>query len=314
MSRSLRLKAALWLPVLLLCASAPVRAAGMLRAEAKLDKQTASIAEPVTYSLSIESEEGTEIGFPQTGDTLGNFTVIDFDRRQSTSGARTKTVLDYRLKSFHAGEQVIPELKLSYRLNPQDSWQETAVGEQKITIESDLEADESARRLRDIRAPLALPRIGLWIFFFLLVLAAAAVFWWLRLRKRVCADEFARQRMIPAHETALAELAGLKRKGLIEQGKLEEYFVEVSGIVRRYLENRFSLHAPEMTTEEFLQHVREQAVLEGRHKQLLKEFLECCDLVKFARYEASLEECDSVYDSAVHFVEETKQLETADTE
>ena len=48
----------------------------------------------------------------------------------------------------------------------------------------------------------------------------------------------------------------LRAQGLIEQGQFEDYYVQLSSIVRHYLEDRFHLRAPEMTTEEFLHDAR----------------------------------------------------------
>ena len=80
-------------------------------------------------------------------------------------------------------------------------------------------------------------------------------------------------RLRPAHEIALAQLERLKMQYQIRSGKIKEYYVQISGIIRHYLENRFKLRAPEMTTEEFLIHVRDYSQFADGHKALLKEFL-----------------------------------------
>ena len=114
-------------------------------------------------------------------------------------------------------------------------------------------------------------------------------------------------RRIPlAHEIAYAQLEELKNKELVRKGKIKEYFVEVSGIIRHYLENRFNFKAPEMTTEEFLAYVRDNSAFVSEHKSLLKEFLVCCDMVKFAKYAPSQEEITAVFDSAKKFIDQTK--------
>ena len=62
-----------------------------------------------------------------------------------------------------------------------------------------------------------------------------------------------------------------------------------------------------MTTEEFLQSLKGGEILSGQQKNLLKDFLECSDMVKFARYAPTEDEIRSVYDAAVSFVDETKE-------
>jgi hypothetical protein len=51
-------------------------------------------------------------------------------------------------------------------------------------------------------------------------------------------------------------LEALKAKDYISRGLIKEYYTEISDITRHYLENRFNLKAPEMTTEEFLASAR----------------------------------------------------------
>ena len=53
-------------------------------------------------------------------------------------------------------------------------------------------------------------------------------------------------------------------------------------MLRHYIEDRFGLRAPEQTTEEFLAELRQKHVFGERQKDLLRAFLEHCDLVKFA--------------------------------
>ncbi len=64
-----------------------------------------------------------------------------------------------------------------------------------------------------------------------------------------------------------------------------------------------------MTTEEFLISARDAVELISEHKNLLKEFLLCCDLVKFAKYAPSVDEVNSIFDSAKNFIDQTKENE-----
>ena len=102
----------------------------------------------------------------------------------------------------------------------------------------------------------------------------------------------------PAHDIAYEALDALKAKNLPRSGKIKEYYSELSDIVRRYLENRFDFRAPEMTTEEFLYSLRGSSELTGAHKNLLKQFLSHCDLVKFAKYGPTQIEIDESFNAA----------------
>lgn len=161
--------------------------------------------------------------------------------------------------------------------------------------------------LRDIKGPLSWS----WRFNWMLLLIACAVvavvvavFIFLRRRKR-CVPVVPPR---PAHEIALEQLAQLKAKDLIRQGRVKEYYSEISDIIRRYLENRFVIKAPEMTTEEFLSFARDSGKLGGEHKSLLREFLSACDMVKFAKYAPTENEMEAIFGSAENFVQQTKEV------
>jgi len=161
--------------------------------------------------------------------------------------------------------------------------------------------------LRDIKGPLSLGyhvNILLWLAIFVLLAISVFLFKFLSGRKKEVSVNVVQK---SAHEIAYEQLDKLKAKDLIRQGKIKEYYSEVSDIIRYYLENRFLLKSPEMTTEEFLFYVRDYSQLISDHKILLKEFLLACDLVKFAKYTPSAPEMESIFLSAKKVVDETKE-------
>jgi len=73
-----------------------------------------------------------------------------------------------------------------------------------------------------------------------------------------------------------------------------------------YLEERFEFRAPERTTEEFLYELQATNLLTSDQKRSLGEFLQRCDLVKFAKYEPGEPELQDLHDSALRLVDETE--------
>jgi hypothetical protein len=107
-----------------------------------------------------------------------------------------------------------------------------------------------------------------------------------------------------AHEDALAELE--KARALMSPENSRPYGIEVSGVVRRYIERRFDIVAPRRSTEEFLIEAAASAKLEPSHRKLLAEFLGACDFLKFARARAEHAELEAQHQAAVRFVTETR--------
>jgi len=161
--------------------------------------------------------------------------------------------------------------------------------------------------LRDIKGPVYFP---VNYFFLILIVVLLAVFllalairWFLKKRKK------SPKVVKSAHELAYEALEALRAGNLPAAGKVKEFYFELSDIARHYLENRFTLRAPEMTTEEFLHTLGESTKLADNHKILLKEFLNHCDLVKFAKYGPTAEEIDTSFKAARKLVDETKDAE-----
>ena len=77
--------------------------------------------------------------------------------------------------------------------------------------------------------------------------------------------------------------------------------------MRRYLENRFNLHAPELTTEEFLDVAATSPDLSADQKSFLQGFLRSADQVKFARLVPDADTIAKAVSAAGDFLEQTKQ-------
>lgn len=166
--------------------------------------------------------------------------------------------------------------------------------------------------LRDIKPPVYFPvnyplLILISIIFLLLLLILAIKYFLRRVKSKRPVSSV--EKLKPAHQIAYEALEALQAKNLPALAKIKEFYFELSDIVRHYLENRFNLRAPEMTTEEFLYSLPESKELADNHKDLLKEFLSHCDLVKFAKYGPTQKEIDDSFKAAKRLVDETKLTE-----
>src|SRR6266478_1668076 len=109
---------------------------------------------------------------------------------------------------------------------------------------------------------------------------------------------------IPGWEWLWWTLTILEALALLAQPK--PFCILVSDTIRAYLEERFTFHAPERTTEEFLYELQGTDLLTRDQKESLGEFLNRCDLVKFAKYEPGESELRDLHASALRLVEETE--------
>lgn len=102
-------------------------------------------------------------------------------------------------------------------------------------------------------------------------------------------------------------LKTLKEKSLdeinhIRKDDSQTFFVELTDVIRHYIEKKYEIHATSQTTEEFLHNIQKQRVFSETEKQLLEEFLTHADAVKFAKYAPSEIEKDKALAAAKSFI------------
>jgi hypothetical protein len=165
-----------------------------------------------------------------------------------------------------------------------------------MMISAGIIAAPVAEDIRDIRGPIYL--LPGWVLPALIggaVLVALGVYGLWRARRKRTA------RALLPHELALQRLEEIS--ALMQPARAREFSIAASDIVRLYIEQRFAVTATRRTTEEFLRDLlgSSDAAL-ARHQGLLGEFLHQCDIVKFAAQSLTLQNMESLRQSARAFV------------
>ncbi|MDD5561644.1 MAG: hypothetical protein PHT50_05930 [Candidatus Omnitrophica bacterium] len=292
------------------CAQGKKEPGTPITVRAQVDKTTLAIGDKLKYTILIEKDKDIQIEPFAFGRDVGNFAIKDFGSKRSSFFNKEKISQWYILDTYVTGKATIPKVTVKYKRKKDKDWSSIEAGEVSVEVKSLLEKSGNNIQLRDVKGPVGLPSVikRYLLLVGLLLLAALGLSAGYSLKKNK-EEKILPKR--PAHEIAYEQLEALRSKDYIGHGLIKEYYTEVSDIIRHYLEDRFSLKAPEMTTEEFLASAKESGELAGEHKNLLKEFLLCCDLVKFAKYAPSVDEIDSIFDSAKNFIDQTKENEPA---
>ncbi len=285
------------------------------RADLSLSPASVGIAEHVRILVSVEHAEGVEARFPASAITTEGLDVV----RAGT--ARTRkidpgwrlTERTFVVRAFRPGAYTIGPVEITLVARetdegPSGEARKLRTPKASLEVRSAVDAASTIKDLRPETGPVDLapetPRRFVMLITVLAALALAAavgVKWWMRRR-----EEMAREPPPPpAHETALEELRRIRELGLLEAGRIAEYTDLISDVLRRYLEARFDLPAPERTTEEFLDVIARAPVLDRARKRFLADYLARCDLVKFAAEDPGRRELEELYDTSVGFVEET---------
>ena len=267
------------------------------------------IGDLVDVTLTILHPAGTTVGFPNPGNGKD---VIVRDAKTEThtfSNGVSQTVQKLRVTSMTVTNHILGD-KASILISTPQGVITNAYPFLSLDVVSSLKPGE--KDIRPAKGGLAHwpapPSHWLWIALGLLA-ALAAVFFALRKFLTTPRTFLHLPPPVPPYQIALDALAALRAKGWIEALKIEPFYVALSGIVRRYLEARFGLRAPERTTEEFIRDALSSKKLSDAHRDLVAGFLEQSDLVKFARHAPGASDMHNALDSAERLVRETMPVE-----
>jgi len=278
-----------------------------------IDRKEISTADRLNLHIQVIWDEGYEVKLPGFGEKLEQFGIVDYHttRPELTGNNKTKITRSYVLEPFLSGDYSIPPMKIKCWKKEEKGSDKHEIETAKIVIKvTSLFPDKmEGMRLHDIKSPVALPRsYALWIGSGIIgaVLAIFGLITFGILRKRRQAEMAYAKQMIPPHELAFKELEQLLSERLIEKGKIKLYYQRISDILRRYIESRFGINAPEQTTEEFLEGLDTQHNFPDKYNVLLKNFLIYCDLVKFAEHQPANEDIANTLESCKEFISETE--------
>lgn len=277
----------------------------------------ASLAGQATVEIELATPERTRVEWPAPGDKLGDFWVVSEQHPEPVLQPDGKLLWKRILlldPPGKPGRYSLPETTLFLVAADGRKQPLSIPASAPIQVVSVLPAGQAGSPFEELKtAPRRLPPHLLALLKTyglpaLLSLALAGLGWWLWRR-------FGRRLQIPAaapeapppppHVVALAALEKLLASGWIEAGRIKEFHLELSFILRRYIEARFGVAAPESTTEEFLAGIRDRPEFAGGRRLALKGFLDHCDLVKFAEHQPARTQIDEAVACCRQFIAET---------
>ena len=277
---------------------------------ASVDKARATIGDKINYKITVDFPENIEVFFPETQDKVGGLAVKDFAVSDiERDEGRITRELSYVLETYKASSYIIPAFDIRYKEKLKSEAEVEVAKTPEIFVEVVTVLDADASDVRGIKPPVSLDKryfklyIIIAIVFGVLLLAAIVLHYVYHRKHREIESV---PEPLPAHQIAYNDLESLRAMDFISKGQTKEYYYRLSNIVRHYIENRFKLMAPDRTTEEFLVEMTVTGKLTGVHKELVGNFLEHCDMVKFAAYGPDSREIENSFNSAKKLVDETK--------
>jgi hypothetical protein len=215
-------------------------------------------------------------------------------------------VQSYTITSFDAGTYTMPPFSIG-----------TIGGVLKtneVTLQVETVKVDTTKGIYDIKQPLAVTYTfwdwlrdnWLWVAISLLGVALiAGLIWYYRKRPEKEVVIEAAKPGIPAHTLAVSKLKELREKKSWQQGEVKQYYIELSDILREYIEKRYMIKTHEKTTDEIFAGLKYIDIAK-ENKNILRQILTLSDLVKFAKEKPLPVENEECMDNAVIFVLETQ--------
>jgi hypothetical protein len=306
---------------------------GPVKATVKVWPAKPTLGDAIYARLEIDAPAGVAIDAPfqEAGDQrLGRFRVVAFTRdtqRKPDGGQHHEQT--YTLDAPSSGRQRIPPLRFEMtdarqgqgqgqgQAQGQAQGSGSAAGKPQEVLTDEVPLEIAPLPAETASAPLKAalgeldPDVGGigWLTLLGIASVVAVAGSALALGYRALRARHRIERQRSAYDEAVARLRALEHAGPPDDTAADAWFVALSAIVRRYLEQRYEIRAPELTTEEFLLVATARPELSGDHRGLLRSFLERCDRVKFAGYRPDADESLATLKAARGFIEDTRLRE-----
>jgi hypothetical protein len=155
--------------------------------------------------------------------------------------------------------------------------------------------------IHEIAPPVDYSLVPPWVIYTAIALGLvilSLIGWWLWKRA---------QRPKPVRSARDRTLDALDRIGdQMETLSPYQFSIAVSDILRGYVTEQYQLPVTRQTSVEFLAMLSKSSPFSTEEKSLLQNFLERCDLIKFARYDATPDDSRRLLDEAIQFVKGAK--------
>ena len=276
------------------------------------DTSAILIGDQTGFSVTAEMPAGAIAGLQTISDTLaGKIIILNRSPRDTaTSPDGIVTITDrYLITAFDSGTYEIPPFYAEVVSG--DSLLRFYSGYSSLQVlRPDIMPQDTTDFIFDIVPPRTAP-VAFSEILPLLVIALIAAFVLYLLARFLPRNPLRRfVRPVPPPEPAdviaMRELNNLREEELWQKGDVKEYYSRLSDIIRRYLDNRYGISSPELTTDETVRMLQKAAVTTGPQMSQVKELLSLSDMVKFAKYLPESAQHDKCYDDSIIFVEQTK--------
>jgi hypothetical protein len=277
---------------------------------ARVDTTAIALGQQVWLHLDLTVPKKAKVIWPVLQDSLAS--KVEIVRKSAIDTSINGEFVNYSqrltITSFDSGVYTIPPIGINYKLENDTAIQHAF--SQAITFQVQTVKVDTTRAIKDIKGPMEAPltfaEIIPWLLAFLAIaIVITLLLYYLRQRKNNKPFiSLPRKPKQPAYQIALESLEMLKSRKLWQNGRIKEYYSELTDIIRLYIEEQLGVAAIEMTTDEILTSFIDKNGGSGLVNRL-KQILTTADLAKFAKAQPIASENELSMENAIEFIKET---------
>jgi hypothetical protein len=290
----------------------PAEEKSLISVESKVDKATITIGDRIIYTLTVKADPKIKLDPIPLGSNLGAFEIKDYKSYPPEKDREGKIInrSDYNITTFTTGEYVVPPIEITYT---DTQGEKKSISSERIfiTVKSVGATEAEMVDIRGLKPPIDIKGRSKIFYLVVLLIIGAGFFAWFYLRSRAKAlkiPEIPEELRERAWEVTVSELQKLRESDLLEKKLVKLYYINLSEIIRKYIQRRFQIVALDRTTQEIKQELKGIKLDLGTIEQIHR-FLLDCDLVKFAKFIPSVEKIDENLKHGFDIVESTKPKE-----
>jgi hypothetical protein len=285
-----------------------------VQARADIEPQTCTIGDHLIYSITVTAPAEIKVFSPAAFDQ-GPFSLLKrLPEKVEEDSTVSRTIFRYRVAVYGVGQLTLPAQLIGYyRAGEQIENAST----NKVTVNVLSMMPAAATTVEDLPPPdpviapqsIETANWMLLVALAIIILTALGVWLLFRYSRRLkpVTTAILGKKIDPRTpgqrvEDKLTEIELLK---LLEQGKVKEHFSSTSEVMKAFFGEQNSFDSMEMTTRELIIALRSRNLpaqkLEGPQQMLSQ-----CDMVKFAKYQPSVNEAKGLISWARRLVYEHK--------
>jgi hypothetical protein len=271
-------------------------------------KQKLKTGEKLNVDVLFSWQDGVTAAVPAIPQPFGDWVVVSQHagslKKNPNTGIWERTD-KLTLMTYLDGKVELPAISAKVQVPKQG---ELEVRSAVITLEVDPKLNKKGELeagVRDVKNPIWMISIWQILLAVLVALILLFIIAWYSQKAGLLDLSQKHELARPPEETAREKLKALKNSPLLESGNFKEYYIELTNILRSYLEGRYSISALDRTTSELMKELKH--ILERKDIATFRDLLERSDVIKFAKGSPDYKEIELDWNSVSDFVEKTTQ-------